>query len=544
MRAAGEKRSSLTVEPGDSDSTGRGGGTNPRWATFVAATSAGLAALIAAYPLTLPHLLAGVHGYSSGAGYDDGVYLAAALRLVNGVLPYRDFVFVHPPGIALLLAPLAALSRFVGERDVLALARVATVLVAAANSALASLIVRHRGIAASLTAGVLLAGFPGAYNADHTVLLEPWLVLFCLLAFFVLFPQGELASSAKRLALAGLLAGFAGTVKVWAILVVAPLVIICLIKRRRRSMPYLGGVAAGFLVPCLPFLIAAPGPFLSDVVVAQAQRSSARNDVDTATRISIMSGLKHFGEPAASAAVLVLGVLFAAALAAALVLGRRQARPADWSAAAVAAVVVTGLFLPGQFYDHYAYFSAGFLAVLIGVAAGLLSSRATELARPYFAKPFTAHLISAVAPVLACASVLLTLGHGVGSAGNYFADATDPGVLVAETVPAGSCVAFDDPVLLIVGNRLGTPGADCPRLVDPFGLWLTEDAGARPHLGGPFPQAFVDKWRSWLEQADYVVLSVPGSDYLPFSPDLIAQFNATYRLVEAGEHAYIYARIR
>lgn len=107
-------------------------------------------------------MLAGVHGYASGAGYDDGVYLTVALRLVNGVLPYRDFVFVHPPGSALMLSPLAALSHVVGTRDVLVLARIATVLVVATNSALASLIVRHRGMAASVTAGVLLAGFPGA----------------------------------------------------------------------------------------------------------------------------------------------------------------------------------------------------------------------------------------------------------------------------------------------------------------------------------------------------------------------------------------------
>ena len=43
--------------------------------------------------------------------YDDGVYLGAAIRFVSGVLPYRDFVFVQPPGIVVLMSPVALLGR-------------------------------------------------------------------------------------------------------------------------------------------------------------------------------------------------------------------------------------------------------------------------------------------------------------------------------------------------------------------------------------------------------------------------------------------------
>ena len=48
------------------------------------------------YQFSLPLVLFGIHGYT-GNGYDDGVYLGAATRLVHGVLPYRDFDFVQPP---------------------------------------------------------------------------------------------------------------------------------------------------------------------------------------------------------------------------------------------------------------------------------------------------------------------------------------------------------------------------------------------------------------------------------------------------------------
>ncbi len=44
--------------------------------------------------------LTGAGGPSGAAtGYDDGVYFSASALLLRGVLPYRDFVFVHPPGI-------------------------------------------------------------------------------------------------------------------------------------------------------------------------------------------------------------------------------------------------------------------------------------------------------------------------------------------------------------------------------------------------------------------------------------------------------------
>ena len=38
-------------------------------------------------------------------GYDDGVYFGSALGLVNGLMLYRDFVMLHPPGVTLALAP-------------------------------------------------------------------------------------------------------------------------------------------------------------------------------------------------------------------------------------------------------------------------------------------------------------------------------------------------------------------------------------------------------------------------------------------------------
>ena len=44
----------------------------------------------------LPLLYFGSTG--SVADYDEGVYFAAAAAVARGALPYRDFVYAHPPG--------------------------------------------------------------------------------------------------------------------------------------------------------------------------------------------------------------------------------------------------------------------------------------------------------------------------------------------------------------------------------------------------------------------------------------------------------------
>ena len=64
-----------------------------------------LALAVRLFTLTRPGFLTGV------SEYDDGVYLGAAIRLTQGAVPYRDFAFVQPPGILLLMTPAALVAR-------------------------------------------------------------------------------------------------------------------------------------------------------------------------------------------------------------------------------------------------------------------------------------------------------------------------------------------------------------------------------------------------------------------------------------------------
>ena len=182
------------------------------------AACAALALALRAYQLSRPGYLLGV------TEYDDGVLFGNALRLVSGVIPYRDFAMVQPPGSALLMVPVALLATVTGTAWGLAIARILTVCADTANVVLLGVLVRHRG---PVTAGVacgLYAVYPDALVAARTFLLEPWLNLCCLAAAALIFDGDRLAGTGRhggRLACGGAVFGFAVTVKIWALVPLA-----------------------------------------------------------------------------------------------------------------------------------------------------------------------------------------------------------------------------------------------------------------------------------------------------------------------------------
>ena len=154
------------------------------------------------------------------------------------------------PGIAWLMTPLAV---FGDTRYAMAAARIVTAIVAGVNASLAAYALRANGRVAMLTAGLALAVFPLAVSADHTLTLDPYLVLFCLLGTVIMFSGGELASP-RRILLAGVLFGFAGAVKTWAFFPVIAAVFICLPLMDRCRSTVRFGCAARLRGPEPPFL--------------------------------------------------------------------------------------------------------------------------------------------------------------------------------------------------------------------------------------------------------------------------------------------------
>src|SRR6185437_8742495 len=143
----------------------RGYWLSPTGLVMLAAT--GLALAIRLYLLTR-------HGYLTGiTEYDDGVYLGGAVSLLSGGLPYHAFAFVQPPGILLLMAPVAVLAKVSAATTALAVARLLTVLASCACVILVGALVRHRGAFVTLVACGTLAVYPDDVFTAHTLLLEP-----------------------------------------------------------------------------------------------------------------------------------------------------------------------------------------------------------------------------------------------------------------------------------------------------------------------------------------------------------------------------------
>ena len=324
-------------------------------------------------------------GYLTGfTQYDDGVYIGNALRLVNGVIPYRDFAMVQPPGSMLLMVPAALGGKVFGSAWALAAARVLTVGADTANVVLAGLLVRHRGPLAAGVASGLYAVYPAALNASQSLFLEPWLNLFCLLGAVLLFDGDHLAGhrgvpgehGSRRAFWAGVCFGFGAAVKIWAVVPALVAWLLCLRARRDRA-PFAGGFAVGIAVPCLPFLALAPSGFGRTVFVSELVQAT-HGRVGANPRLADITGIVGLSSvgvnPKIWAGATAAGVLLLFVVIAWLRARRAGSRATalDWFALICTFVVTGMLFSPSEWYVHYAAFAGPFLAVLVGLSAGRL----------------------------------------------------------------------------------------------------------------------------------------------------------------------------
>jgi Glycosyltransferase family 87 len=495
---------------------------------IIVATLAGLALRL--YQLSRPGYLYGI------TEYDDGTDFGSAVRLVHGVLPYRDFIMVQPPGITLLMAPVALATKAAGTVTGMAAGRVLTALASAAAVPLAGLLTRHRGLVAVTVACGIVAVYPDGLVAALTVLLEPWLVLFCLLGALAVF-DGDRPASGRRLVWGGLAFGFAGAVKVWAILPV--LVILALTARRPRQAARFGaGVAAGFLVPVLPFALLAPVTFYRSVVVAQLVRSDLVR-VPLAFRLQHMLGLTHAPQ-LATPALVAIGAAVIVIIAGLVVLGMRlthQAPPAlDLFATVTFALAVVAFLLPADFYSHYPAFLAPFLALAIALPLSRVL-RALPAAGPR-----AAQLVRRGAAVLAVAT-LTTLAVLQGFAESNMAAAIPATEISAagRMIPPGACVFTDQVSYTIAINRFTSDVPGCSPMVDGVGTDYALSGGHNGLTGAGNAPAVERLWLAAFRHAQYLWLTASSAPRIPWTPRLQAYFLANFVPLTEGPD-WLYAR--
>ena len=171
---------------------------NRQWASQHWLWTITVAAIIGAiaFVVRLVPVLRGGGLFGMG-NYDDGVYYAAATGIIHGRLPYRDFLLLHPPGVPLLLTPFALVAQLTSDSYGFALARVAWMLLGAANAVLIWRILRPLGLVGAIFGALSYAVFYPAVYADKSTLLESPATTALLVAILLLEPVSR-ASSITR----------------------------------------------------------------------------------------------------------------------------------------------------------------------------------------------------------------------------------------------------------------------------------------------------------------------------------------------------------
>jgi alpha-1,2-mannosyltransferase len=504
--------------------------------------------------------------------YDDGVYLGTAMRLLHGALPYRDYAFVQPPGIAVVAVPAAVVGSLTSQAAGLAVARVATALASTACVALAGRLVRHRGpLVAGVTCGVL-AVYPADVLAGRTLLLEPWMNLCVLLAAGAAFRDGRLASP-RRLAWAGAALGCGAAIKYWAAIPALVLLAVCLIDRsgeaatgaqgwspdlaRRRAAAVLGGTAGGFAVLAGPFIVAAPVAFVRETLGEQLSRVGVPTPLSL--RLAHLTGLiavlgrdgKIAGSGNATYSLFALGAdasthivavgwpAFAAAamavtlLAAGYLRAPRQRSPLEWFALATGGLATVAILSYSAFFYHYPDFPAPWLAIAVGAAAGALST--PDAAGPAGGVGGVGAEVAADRVRRGLAALTAVAILAVAGLETYeLAPASVPvSPRAAALIPAGSCLVADQISFAIAAGEFAAPRPGCPDVVDSLAVTLALSGGVSPQGGAGKQPKVIAGWEAIFGKAQYVWLSGQARQRIPWNHTLRTWFGGHFRELAA-----------
>jgi alpha-1,2-mannosyltransferase len=491
-------------------------------ATLVIIGMALLALAVRLYYFTRPGYLLGV------TEYDDGSYFGSAVRLVHGVLPYRDFVFVQPPGITLLMTPVALLSKVTGTDVGLAIARILTMLAGAAGAALAGLLVRHRGVLAALIASGIVAVYADSVASSHTLLVEPWVVLFCLAGAVAVFDGDGFTASRRRLIWGGVAFGFAGLIEAWAIV---PVLILLLLMARnvRRTLTWLAGVAAGFLIPVAPFAALAPRSFFHGVITAQIGGRAGALRVPLYFRIRHMAGFANYPDlehalvlavAAALAGFVVIATLLASGLA------RKLPPVLDWFAYGATAAIIAMFLWPSQFHYHF----SGFLAPFLGLSLALPAARLVTVLRDRTPRhPAAGKVIAGLAGTVAAAVLAAGTISQVSFEHTLLPLAPIDAMAIGKSIiPPGACVLADNVAYTITANRFVNSKPGCPTVDDGTGANFALSNGLAAETGAGRLPVVAAMWREALTHADYLWFTSLYNHRIAWTPALRAYVDANF----------------
>jgi len=382
--------------------------------------------------------------------YDDGVYYAASAHLIRGELPYRDFVFVQPPGITILLLPFVALAGVIGDVAAMATARLAIAVVGSVNSVLIYFLLRKRAGDWAIFAGLFYAVWRVPAQTERTILLEPFVTLFWLTSILLLSRVQGVTRKPFAFVGSGMLMGLAVATKLWAVPLLALLFSLVFLKwRLRLALAWTVGACAGAFI-CLPLVVHAPMSFVQQVFLNQLGRASPDSLLARLLRFTDIGGLgvvRQLSTP-------ILAVAAVAALCS-IAVCCYFAWKLPWARLYVVILTLQLLEITVApvYYYHYFAFAAAAMAITFGAAGASLRPEGTN--------------------------ALMRFGGGVtlsllGLASIYHPAAThDEYSRLKDFVNQHQCVWFSTASYAITADVLSRQiDRGCPMTVDTYGILL------------------------------------------------------------------------
>jgi hypothetical protein len=184
-------------------------------------------------------------------------------------------------------------------------------------------------------------------------------------------------------------------------------------------------------------------------------------------------------------------------------------------------VVTVMMFLPSEWYEHYAAFDGPFVVLAVALPVGRLAA----VTRPGSAEAFVvAAATTLVIAVMALASVSTSVMQGPVRS---YASADS-------IIPPGACVVTDTASATIAINRFNATSSGCPQLVDSVGTLIATTDGQDLTGSRAVLTADTSVWQEVFSRAQYVWLigrSGNTGARMAWTPALHAYFVRQFRLV-------------
>lgn len=237
--------------------------------------------------------------WSYRVDYDEGVYFSTASLLLDGVLPYRDFVFVHPPGLLVFLSLTSWTRSFLGVDGAFALSRWIAALLGTLNVLLVARLLLRWPLSwwAALCGAAFYATYPELVQVERGPFLEPLLNLVCLSLATAVVDASTSAQRTRWIWISGALAGAAVSIKLWALIWIAgALWGLSTFATRRELLQFIAAAALSWAIIVLPFALQAPAAFFTQTGLFHAWRPPD-GITERLPRVEQIVALRHLASP-------------------------------------------------------------------------------------------------------------------------------------------------------------------------------------------------------------------------------------------------------